>query len=289
MTTTAPSSHRTPVLDSHMHHVEMGEGQPIVHLHGNPTSSYLWRRILPSSARYGRAIAPDLIGFGQSGKPDLAYRFADHERYVDAFMDALALDGVVLVLHDWGGALGLSWARRHAHRVRGIVVMEAVVKPVSWSAANLQERLLFKAMRHPRIGDWLNVRNRFFLTVAMPRMTARTLSGEERDTYLAPFHTAESRRPIARWPREIPFDGEPADVHEVVAANYDWFKTSAVPKLLLHADPGMIFKTSEVALIADGATNLTIRPLGKGLHYVQEDVPEAINNEVGRWLADLPS
>lgn len=284
MTTPTQSSSFADALGSRMHFLEQGDGTPIVHLHGNPTSSFLWRNILPASALHGRAIAPDMIGFGRSDKPDIAYRFHDHVRYFDAFMDALGLDGVVLVLHDWGGGVGLSWARRHADRVRGVVVTEAVVKPISWSAASLRERLVFRAMRHPRIGDWLNLRNAFFVRVLMQQMTSTRLDAEVRAAYMEPFPTRASRVPVAQWPREIAFDGDPADVHIEVERNYRWFKEADVPKLLLHAQPGVIFKPDEVAKIAEGARELTIRSIGEGLHFVQEDAPDAINRELAQWL-----
>lgn len=272
------------VLGSRMHYVESGRGDPILFVHGNPTSSYLWRNVLPYGAQHGRAIALDLIGMGRSDKPDLDYRFFDHLRYVEGFVDALDLRDLTLVLHDWGGGLGLSYARRHPDNVRAVAVMEAVVAPVEWSDANLVERVVFGLMRHPRIGDRMNRRGTFFLRRLMPMMTRRRLTARERAAYAEPYPTPTSRRPIAQWPREIPFSGQPADVHREIASNYEWFRTAPIPKLLLHAEPGVIVKRRQVAELRTDVEGLETVFVGRGRHYIQEDVPEAIGDALSTWL-----
>lgn len=280
-------SHFVDVHGARMHYVEEGSGSPIVFVHGNPTSSYLWRNILPAAADHGRAIALDLIGMGRSGKPDLAYRFGDHTRFFDGFMDALGLDDVVLVLHDWGGGIGMSWARRHPERVRGIVFMESVYRPMDWSEADLPTRLMFKRMRHPEKGRRMNQEKAFFLKRLMPMMTRARLSGEVRAAYMAPYPTPESRRPVAQWPMEIPIGGEPADVTAEIAANHEWFTAAPIPKLFLHAKPGVIMRTLVPEIERDVA-NLTSTFVGKGKHYIQEDQPSAIAAAISEWLATLP-
>jgi haloalkane dehalogenase len=272
------------VLDARMHYVESGEGDPILFLHGNPTSSYLWRNIIPAAARHGRAIAVDLIGMGRSDKPDIEYRFFDHLRYLEGFVEALDLHDVRLVLHDWGGGLGTSWARRHDDDVRAIAYMEAVIKPMAWSVASVPERLLFRAMRDRRIGDWMNLRGSFFIDRLLPMMVERSLPDEVKAAYKAPFPTPASRLPVATWPREIPFDGAPADVHEEIGANYRWLREAAMPKLLLHVRPGAIIKPAMVEELERDVPGLESVAIGSGRHYIQEDIPDAIGDELERWL-----
>jgi haloalkane dehalogenase len=272
------------VLGSRMHYVESGHGQPVLFVHGNPTWSYLWRNVIPHVTDHGRAVAVDLIGMGRSDKPDIPYRFADHHRLLEGFIEALDLRDLTLVLHDWGGGLGLSYARRHPERVRRVAVMEAVLMPVSWSDATVVERWLFRRMRDPHKGDRMNLDKNFFVERLLPFMTRRRLTGEERAAYREPFATRESRRPVAQWPREIPFSGEPADVHDEISANWDWFRSAPVPKLLLHAEPGMILKPRTVADVARRTTALETVLVGKGRHYLQEDVPDAIGEALAAWL-----
>ena len=272
------------VLGSRMHYVESGEGSPILFVHGNPTSSYLWRNVIPYAARHGRAIALDLIGMGKSDTPALADRFRDHLDPVTGFVEALGLDDVVLVLHDWGGGLGLSYARRHPEAIRGIAFMEAVVTPVEWSDANPVEKFIFRRMRDPEKGDRMNLEKSFFVERLLPMMTKRRLGPEERAAYRAPFPTPASRKPVAQWPREIPFSGEPADMHAEIAANHQWLRTASVPKLFLHATPGVIFKKQAVAQLEAEVAGLESVHVGKGKHYLQEDVPDAIGAALDSWL-----
>ena len=235
------------VLGSRMHYVESGEGDPILFVHGNPTSSYLWRNVIPHVSTQGRAIAVDLIGMGRSDKPDIDYRFFDHLKYLEAFIDELGLENVTLVLHDWGGGLGTSYARRHPDNVRGIAFMESVLKPMTWEDMNLVQKFMFKRMRDPKKGDRMNRDKNFFIKRMMPAMVSRKLTAQEKAAYAEPYPTPQSRKPVAVWPREIPISGEPADMHTEISQNYEWFQTVTIPKLFLYAKPGMIFDADDAA------------------------------------------
>src|SRR5207248_3078386 len=204
-------------------------------------SSYLWRNIIPPLQGVGRCLAPDLIGMGRSGKaPGGRYRFADHARYLDAWFEVLALRDVTLVVHDWGSALGFDWARRHPERVRALVYMEAIVRPMTWPEWPETARAIFQAMRSPA-GEEIVLQKNVFVERILPASVLRGLSNEEMDKYREPFRQAgESRRPTLTWPREIPIDGEPADVAAIVSAYAEWLSTSPLPKLFINAEPGSI-------------------------------------------------
>ena len=237
---------RQRVLGREMAYVEVGQGDPIVLLHGNPTSSYLWRNVLPHLQVLGRCIAPDLIGMGDSEKlPDSgrdSYRFVEHRRYLDALLEALDVhERVTLVVHDWGSALGFDWANRHREAVRGIAFMEAIVAPQGrdhWD--NMGMRQALEALRS-EAGEEMVLRDNFFIEQILPKAILRTLSAEEMAEYRRPFaEPGEGRRPTLTWPRQIPIEGEPADVVAIAAAHADWLAKSDVPKLFLKAEPGGI-------------------------------------------------
>ena len=181
-------------------------------LHGNPTSSYLWRKVLPGVGDPGRLVAPDLIGMGASDKPAIDYRFEDHARYLDAFVDALGLDRVVLVGHDWGGALAFDWAARHPGRVLGVAFLETIVRPLTWGAFPPSARPVFESLRTPGVGEAMVLDQNVFIEQALPAGVATGLTPEDLDAYRAPYPTPESRRPLLAWPRAMPLGGEPADV-----------------------------------------------------------------------------
>ena len=271
------------VLGSTMFHVEEGEGDPIVFLHGNPTSSYLWRNVMPRLRGEGRLLAPDLIGMGRSAKPALDYSFADHARHLDAWFDALGLENVTLVVHDWGSALGFHWAASHPDRVAGIAFMEAIVKPLSWDEWPEASRKVFRGFRTPGVGEELVLDKNVFVERVLPGSILRKLSAEEMEAYRAPFPTRESRRPVWRWPNQIPLDGEPAEVVSVVEAYGRYLAESPVPKLLLAFEPGAILGPAIVDWCAATFRNLEVRHLGAGSHFVQEDAPEAIGDAVKDW------
>ena len=272
---------RVTVLDTELAYVDTGAGDPIVFLHGNPTSSYLWRNVIPHVAGLGRCLAPDLVGMGDSGKaPAGAYRFADHARYLDAWFEALGLArNVVLVVHDWGSALGFHWARRHPERVRGVAYMEAIVRPVTWAEWPEAARKVFQAMRSPA-GEAMVLEKNVFVERILPASVLRGLTPEEMERYRAPYRDpGEARRPTLTWPRQIPIDGEPADVVAVVEAYAAWLATSPLPKLFVNADPGTILigPQREFCRTWPNQEEVSVR----GSHFVQEDSPD----DIGRALA----
>ncbi len=288
ITETVPYPSRfVDVLGSRMHYVEGGSGDPVLFLHGNPTSSYLWRNVMPHLDGVARCIAPDLIGMGQSDKPDLEYRLVDHVRYVDGFIEALGLENVTLVIHDWGSALGFHYARRHATNVKGIAFMEAIVRPVAWDEWPRTVRPLFQQFRTPEVGWDLVVNKHVFVEQVLPGAIMRDLTDQEMDAYRAPFIDPPSRKPVWRWPNEIPVDGEPADVVELVGAYAEWLGQSQVPKLLLQFHPGAILRSDLVEWCRANVAALETVDVGPGLHFVQEDRPHEIGQALADWYARL--
>ena len=280
---------RRRVLGREMAYVEVGDGNPIVLLHGNPTSSYLWRNVLPHLQPLGRCIAPDLIGMGDSDKlPDSgpgSYRFVEHRRYLDALLESLDVrEQVTLVIHDWGSALGFDWANRHRDAVKGIAYMEAIVGPQRWDHwDNANMRPALKALRS-EAGEAMVLQDNFFIEQILPKAVLRTLSAEEMAEYRRPFaELGEGRRPTLTFVRQIPIDGEPADVAEIVDAYAKWLATSNVPKLFLKAEPGLLISGGanlDFARSLPAQTEVTVR----GVHYVQEDSPDEIGRAVAAWM-----
>jgi len=275
------------VLGSRLSYLEEGEGDPIVFLHGNPTSSYLWRNIIPHVARQGRCIAPDLIGMGQSEKPDIGYRFADHARYLAAFFDALELTRITFVLHDWGSALGFDWAMRHQDRVRGIAFMEALITPElhdeDFPAA---ARELFRGFRTPGVGEDLILEQNVFIERVLPGSVLRKLSEDEMAAYRAPFPDPRSRRPMLAFPRELPIDGRPPEISAVVKAYVERLTVSSIPKLMFTVAPGVVLPAPLADWCKTHLPRLETVHLGPGLHYVQEDHPAAIGSHLSRWFGE---
>ncbi|MFF0488874.1 haloalkane dehalogenase [Nocardia sp. NPDC004068] len=272
------------VLDSYLHYTDTGSGAiPIVFLHGNPTSSYLWRKVIPHVADRTRVLAPDLVGMGESGKPDIAYRFADHARYLDAWFDGLGLDRVVLVGHDWGGALGMHWAARYPERVAGIAVLETFLRPMDWSEMPPQGAELFRRFRSPE-GERMILEENMFIEFNLP-FGAKSLTDADLDAYRRPYPTPESRRPMLAWSREFPLSGEPADVVAVVE---DYGRamaaTPAVPKLIMAVDNGVGLGAGTIidwaATTFASAETVSIGPAG---HHAPEDQPDAIGKAVAAW------
>ncbi|MEE8584935.1 MAG: haloalkane dehalogenase [Acidobacteriota bacterium] len=276
------------VLGSKMHYVEEGQGDPILFVHGNPTSSYIWRNIIPYAARQGRAIALDLIGMGKSDKPDLDYRFEDHVRYFDAFVDALGLKRPVLVLHDWGSALGFHYSRRHPQNVRALAFFEAILAPVpGWQEFPEGLRNLFQAFRHPQQGQELILEQNAFIEKVLPSGVVRTLSEKEMAAYRAPYPRPSDRKPLWRWPNEIPIAMQPPEVATAVQEYNAWLQQSDLPKLLFHAAPGAILPEAMLNWCRQSLSNLSTVDLGRGYHYLQEDHPHRIGRELEAWLTDL--
>lgn len=280
---------RKAILGLEMATVEEGQGDPIVFLHGNPTYSYVWRNILPYVQGFGRIIAPDLIGMGDSQKlPESgpgSYTFVEHRRYLDALLDALDVRArVVLVGHDWGAALAFDWARRHPEAVRGLAFMEGVVETQKWSEAPELARAIFQALRSPQ-GEQLVLEQNSFIEFNLPQSILRTLTDEEMAQYRRPFTEAgEARRPNLSWPRQLPIDGEPADVTEIVTAFNQWLVQSLVPKLLIAATPGTKAPYHyERYRSWPQLLEVTVR----GHHTPQEDSPDEIGQAIASWLQQL--
>ncbi|MCH8107916.1 MAG: haloalkane dehalogenase [Chloroflexi bacterium] len=278
---------RLAVAGVEMAYVDAGEGDPIVFLHGNPTSSYLWRNVIPHLEGLGRCLAPDLVGMGDSGKaPDGSYRFVDHRRYLDGWFDALDLtQRVTLVVHDWGSALGFHWAHRFPERVKGIVYMEAIVRSLIWQEWPDQARALFQAMRTPA-GEEIILEKNVFVERVLPASVLRGLTETEMDVYRRPYQEpGESRRPTLTWPREIPLDGEPSDVVEIVDAYAGWLATSEVPKLFINADPGVILAGAQREYCRRWRNQREVTV--KGSHFIQEDSPVQIGQAIAEWYVSL--
>jgi haloalkane dehalogenase len=275
--------HRIALLETEISYVDTGAGEPVVFLHGNPTSSYLWRNVIPHVEGVGRCLAPDLVGMGDSGAaPDGSYRFVDHTRYLDAWFEALGLTNVTLVVHDWGSALGFYWAYRHPERVRGIAYMEAVVRPLTWEEWRDESRQIFQDLRS-EAGEEMVLEKNLFIEGILPSAVLRDLTEEEMNVYRRPYlEPGESRRPTLTWPRELPINGEPEDVVSIVDDYSKWLAQSDVPKLFVNAEPGAILTGSqrEFCRTWPNQEEVTVR----GAHFVQEDSPHEIGEAVATFV-----
>jgi haloalkane dehalogenase len=280
------------VLGQRMAYVEEGTGRPIVFLHGNPTSSFLWRDVIPHLAPLGRCLAPDLIGMGDSDKLEPSgpgrYAFAEHRRFLDVLLAELGvMEDVTFVVHDWGSALAFDWARRHPEAVRGIAYMEAIVRPVTWADWPDVARKIFQAMRSPA-GEELVLEKNIFVERILPGSVLRPLPDDVMTEYRRPFaEPGEGRRPTLTWPRQIPIEGEPAEVVALVEAYGAWLaENSYLPKLFVNAEPGSILVGAQRDFCRSwpNQTEVTV----PGLHFVQEDSGDEIGQAVAAWLEKLP-
>ncbi|MFX0574317.1 haloalkane dehalogenase [Nocardia nepalensis] len=281
----APAMTTIEVLDSFISYRDTGAGRlPVVFLHGNPTSSYLWRNVIPHIEGEARCLAPDLIGMGASGKPDIAYRFADHVRYLDAWFDAIGLDEVVLVGHDWGGALAMDFGARHPGRVRGIALIETFLRPMRWDELPQGSADMFRKFRSPA-GEQAVLAENLFIEFNLPKLIAG-LTDADLDAYRAPYPTPASRKPMLAWAREFPLDGAPADVAQRVIDYGQWMTESGdVPKLLMTVEPGVGLGSPEViAWAAATFADIEVESVGPGAHHSPEDQPDAIGRAVAAWL-----
>ena len=276
---------RILVLDTNMAYVDVGEGDPIVFLHGNPTPSYLWRNIIPHVLPLGRCLAPDYVGMGNSGtSSNGSYRFVDHRRYLDAWFDAMGLTkNIILVVHDWGSALGFSWAQRHSERIKGLVYMEAIVRPfLSWDEWPEATREFFKAQRTPA-GEELILQKNLFIEYLLP---LRGLSMEAMEVYRRPFRNpGPSRQPMLTWSRDLPIAGQPEDVIKIVDSYARWLSASPIPKLFINGDPGgfLIGAQREFCRAWPNQQEITV----KGTHFLQEDAPSEIGEATARFVANV--
>ena len=278
------------VNGKNMSYVEMGEGDPIIFQHGNPTSSYLWRNVMPHLQDQGRCIAIDLIGMGDSDKldnvgPD-SYTFEEHREYLDAALEALNVaENVTWVIHDWGSALGFDWANRHRDAVKGIAYMESIVRPLTWEEWSESARGVFQGFRSPA-GEEMILEKNVFVERVLPGSILRELSDVEMEVYKKPFlNSGEDRRPTLTWPRQIPISGEPADVVEIAQSYADWLVQCDVPKLFINADPGAILTgpQRDFCRTWPNQTEVTV----KGNHFLQEDSPNEIGQAIAEWRSGI--
>jgi haloalkane dehalogenase len=274
------------VLDSTMAYLDRGTGTPVVFLHGNPTSSHAWRGVLDRFDGPARLLAPDLIGMGASGKPASAYRFGDHADYLDAWIDGLGLDRIVLVGHDWGGSLALDWAARHPERVLGVAFMETVVRPMTWDDLPPGGRERFQRLRVPGVGEEMVLDNNEFIEFSLPRTAVSPIAPQDMEVYRAPFRTRESRLPILTWSRSMPMDGDPADVQARVEHYDGWLEsTPEVPKLLLwfSGNGTLMIGPETLAWCRDHIAGLEVRDCGVAGHHAPLDRPDEIAAALAAW------
>ena len=278
---------RIAVLDSDMSYVDSGNGDTIIFLHGNPTSSYLWRNIITHLRFDARCLAPDLMGMGDSGKsPNSSYRFIDHSSVLDSWFDAVGLTSkVTLVVHDWGSALGFHWAKRNPEHVKGIVYMEAIVRPMTWEEWPEASRNLFQGFRSPA-GEEIIIEKNVFVERVLPGSVLRKLTEEEMEVYRRPYiGERESRRPTLTWPREIPIEGEPFDVVQIVSEYAEWLSSSPIPKLFINADPGAILVGAQREFCRSWPNQKEISVTGQ--HFIQEDSPDEIGLAIADWYQTI--
>jgi len=280
---------RVNVLDSTMAYREAGNvaAPAALFLHGNPTSSYLWRNIIPLVAPVAHCIAPDLIGFGQSGKPDIAYRFADHVRYLDAFLEKVGISSAFVIAHDWGTGLAFHLAARRPEFIRGLAFMEFIRPMATWKDFHRDQADTFQKFRTPGVGEKMILDQNAFVEGVLPGATVRKLTDEEMSVYRAPFPTPESRRPTWRFPNELPIAGEPADVYSTLEKAHDAVAQSHYPKLLFAGDPGALISPAFAQSFAKVSKNCRVVQLSSGLHYLPEDHPDVIGATVKEWLVEL--
>lgn len=278
---------RLSVGGTEIAYVETGSGNPVVFLHGNPTSSYLWRNVIPHAEPLGRCLAPDLVGMGESGgAPNASYRFSDHSEILDQWFENMGLtNDVTLVVHDWGSALGFHWAKRHPEAIKGLIYMEAIVRPVTWEDWPDAARRVFQGFRSPA-GEEMVLEKNVFVEQILPGSVLRGLTDEEMEVYRRPYLEAgESRRPTLTWPREIPIDGEPADVVQIVTEYAEWLAKSELPKLFINADPGAILTGPQRKFCRSWPNQREITV--KGSHFIQEDSPTEIGRAIADWYETL--
>lgn len=275
------------IKGSKIHYVDVGEGDPILFLHGNPTSSYLWRNIIPYLSGQGRCIAPDLIGMGKSDKLDINYGFKDTYAYLVDFIEKLDLKQLTLVVHDWGSGLGFHYAHQHEDNIKGIAFMESVYKLLDTQKVPKKVITGIKMMRNPFM-NWLmpGVAN-LFIRKMLPNATMRELTSEEKAFYAIPYPTIKSRKPLRVWPTEIAIDGKPEHTFNIINAYHSWLKATTIPKLCIYGDPGMLIHISEIPWIEENLPNIHTVNVGEALHFIQEDRPHEIGEAISNWYGTL--
>jgi len=277
------------VHGSKMHYIDVGKGDPVIFIHGNPASSYLWRNVIPHVQAQGfRCIAFDLIGMGKSDRPDIDYTYDDHARYVAGFIDSLDLgDNITLVIHDWGSMLGFDWAANNTHRVKAVAFMEAMVRPLSYSDLPGALKIAMRVLRFPATNWLLGGVANIFLNVMLQDLTLHKLTPETLGSYKADYSTIRSRIAVRTFSREVPFDGFPQRSYDLVTSYIDWIAQTDVPMILFHGDDGVAIKADEVQWLRDNVTNLEVVDVGHGKHFLQETHPHVIGANIARWRAAL--
>lgn len=275
------------VNGSRIHYIDEGQGDPILFIHGNPTSSYIWRNIIPYVTNCARAVAVDLIGFGKSDKPNIDYGFTNTYTYLEAFIEQLQLKNITLVVQDWGSGLGFHYANTHRENIRGIAFMEAMYEQKDWNSMSRDLKLAFRLIQS-KFFSWLmlGVGNQF-INKMLPDGIVRALTSKEMEAYAAPFKSLKSRKPSYVFPRDVPIRDQPEHTSRIVNNYHQWLQETNIPKLLFYADPGMLIPIAEVPWIKDNFPNLTAIDLGKGIHFVQEDHPHKIGIELKKWYLSL--
>jgi len=284
------TKNKASVLGYDMAYMDEGSGDPIVLLHGNPTSSYLWRNIIPHLSGLGRCVAPDLIGMGDSDKLKTSgpgsYTFVEHRKYLDALLEAIGVtENITFVVHDWGSALGFDWAYRHPDKVKGIAYMEAILLHYDWSDWPDDARKIFQGFRSPA-GENMVLEKNYFVELVLPASVIRKMTDTEMDIYRRPFlNSGEDRRPTLSWPRQIPIEGQPADVVRIVTAYGPWLANSDIPKLFINAEPGAILKgrARDFCRTWSHQKEVTV----KGNHFIQEDSPDEIGRAIAAFVREL--
>lgn len=271
------------VKGSKMHYIDKGEGDPILFIHGNPASSYIWRNIIPYVSDDARVIAVDLIGFGKSDKPDIDYGFTDTYAYLEAFIEKLQLKNITLVVQDWGSGLGFHYANTHRNNIKGIAFMEAMYEQKDWNKLTPSLKMAFR-MIQSKFFSWLmlGVGNQFIKKM-LPDGVVRKLTSQEMAAYEAPFKTLKSRKPSYVFPRDVPLRNNPPHTAKVVNDYNQWLQETLIPKICFYATPGMLIPIDEVPWIAQNFPNITMVDLGEGIHFVQEDNPHKIGSELKKW------
>ena len=275
-------SHFVELQGSRMHYVDEGEGEVVLFIHGNPTSSYLWRNVIPHVALSYRAIAIDLIGMGKSDKPDIGYTYLEHREYVNAFIDALDLRNITFVIHDWGSVLGFDYAMNNESNVAGIAFMEALVPPSFPSPAEPSSQSIFGQFRTEGAGEALIIEQNYFVEQMIPNATIRDMSEEEMNVYRAPYLEPASRLPTLQWPRELPMGGKPEANVEIITAIGEWMKQAEIPMLYFYGT-----NPRNADYYVANLKNIETHFLGQTRHYVQEDYPESIGRAVHDWRRRL--
>lgn len=275
------------IMGSQIHYIDEGTGDPIVFLHGNPTSSYLWRNIIPYLRSKARVVAPDLIGMGKSAKPNIEYKLTDHVEYIENFINALNLENITFVLHDWGSAIGFYYAMKYERKIKALAFMEAVIFELSWETMPEKTRALFRSLRTPGLGWELIETKNYFVERVLPGSVIRTLTAEEMSHYREPFKDPSDRLPTWRWPNEIPIEGAPKEVVSMVERYRNWLLETHLPKLLFYVSPGALIGAQEVAWLEMKLKNLISVNLGNGIHFIQEDHPDAIGIKLEEWYGAL--